>query len=118
MNMNRIRFSSVLAVAIILGIGVWTPRILAQQSTRSGDELEVLQLRPDVYMIAGAGGNIAVQIGTIGVILVDTGSAQEADTVLAAVSERLAREGRLERSAVPRHEIVERPASSQLQTPN
>ena len=85
MNMNRIRYSSVLALAIILGIGVWTPRILAQQSTNSGDELEVLQLRPDVYMIAGAGGNIAVQIGTIGVILVDTGSAQEADTVLAAI---------------------------------
>jgi hypothetical protein len=36
-------------------------------------------------MIAGAGGNIAVQVGPAGVILVDTGSAQASDKVLAAV---------------------------------
>jgi len=36
-------------------------------------------------MIAGAGGNIAVQLGPIGAVLVDTGSAAAADRVLAAL---------------------------------
>src|SRR5437667_6990358 len=51
----------------------------------SSSELDVVQVRPDFYMIAGAGGNIAVQIGPAGVILVDTGSAGMSDKVLAAI---------------------------------
>jgi hypothetical protein len=43
-------------------------------STRtSSSELEIVQIRPNVHMIAGAGGNIAVQVGVDGVVLVDTG---------------------------------------------
>ena len=37
-------------------------------------EIEVLPVQGNVYMLAGAGGNIAVQIGDDGVLLVDTGS--------------------------------------------
>jgi cyclase len=55
----------------------------ASQSA-GGDELEVLQLRPNFYMLAGPGGNIAVQVGEDGVIVVDTGPAAKADAVLAA----------------------------------
>ena len=51
--------------------------------------LDVVQVRPNFYMIAGAGGNIAVQVGPAGIILVDTGSALSSDDVLAAV-QRLA----------------------------
>ena len=47
--------------------------------------LEVLQVRPNFYMIAGAGGNIAFQIGTDGVVVVDSGSASSADAVIAAI---------------------------------
>src|SRR5687767_8738231 len=36
-------------------------------------------------MLAGAGGNIAVQVGKQGVLVVDTGSAQMSDKVLAAI---------------------------------
>jgi hypothetical protein len=36
-------------------------------------------------MIAGAGINIGVQIGPEGVVLVDAGTAQSADAVVAAV---------------------------------
>jgi cyclase len=57
----------------------------AQQAQMSGEDLEVLQVRPNVYMIAGAGSNIAVQIGPIGAILIDTGSGQMSEKVLAAV---------------------------------
>ena len=45
----------------------------------------VLQLRPNFFMIAGAGGNIGVQIGDDGVVVVDAGSASSADAVVAAI---------------------------------
>ena len=49
------------------------------------DGLDVIQVRPDFYMIAGAGGNIGVQIGVDGVVLVDSGGAADSDRVLAAL---------------------------------
>jgi cyclase len=57
---------------------------LAAQQTH-GANLEVLQLRPNFYMIAGAGGNIGVQVGVDGVVVVDSGSAANADAVVAAI---------------------------------
>jgi len=48
-------------------------------------DLEVIQVRPNVYMIAGAGGNIAVQVGPIGTIVVNTGTEAMSDKVLAAI---------------------------------
>ena len=51
----------------------------------SGTTLEVLEVRPNFYMIAGAGGNIGIQIGADGVVVVDSGSASLADAVVAAI---------------------------------
>jgi glyoxylase-like metal-dependent hydrolase (beta-lactamase superfamily II) len=66
----------------VLGIGlICTGLALAQQSP-ANDGVEVLKLRPNFFMIAGAGGNIGVQVGELGAVLVDTGSAQTADRVL------------------------------------
>src|SRR5262245_34286752 len=48
-------------------------------------EIEVLQIRLNVYMLAGAGGNIGVQIGEDGVVIVDAGTASKADGVLATI---------------------------------
>ena len=59
-------------------------RVLSAQDAHSTN-LEVLQLRPNFYMIAGAGGNIGFQVGTDGVVVVDTGSAASADAVVAAI---------------------------------
>jgi cyclase len=47
--------------------------------------LEVLQLRPNFFMLAGAGGHIGVQVGDDGVVVVDAGSSARADVVLAAI---------------------------------
>ena len=58
-------------------------RAAAQQEQSGG--LEVVQLRPNFHVIAGAGGNIVVQTGPEGVILVDSGSTATADQVLAAI---------------------------------
>jgi glyoxylase-like metal-dependent hydrolase (beta-lactamase superfamily II) len=48
-------------------------------------EVETLPVQGQVHMIAGAGGNIAVQIGDQGVLLVDTGYEQMSAKVLAAI---------------------------------
>ena len=69
------------AAALILGAG---PEPAAAQEARAGD-LDVVQLRPNVYVIGGAGGNIVVQLGPEGVILVDSGSTEKADLVVAAI---------------------------------
>ena len=61
---------------------VFDARAAAQQGR---PDLEVLQLRPNFFMIAGAGGNIGVQVGEDGVIVVDAGLAATADAVVAAI---------------------------------
>ena len=65
-----------LAVTTVAAGWNWAPRAAAQQA--AGD-LDVVQLRPNFYVIAGAGGNIVVQTGPEGVILVDSGSTAKAD---------------------------------------
>jgi len=49
------------------------------------DGLDVVKVRKNFYMIAGAGGNIGVQIGSDGIVLVNSGSAAASDQVLAAL---------------------------------
>ena len=48
-------------------------------------ELDVLKVQGQVYLIAGAGGNIVAQVGDESILLVDTGYEQMAPKVLAAV---------------------------------
>jgi glyoxylase-like metal-dependent hydrolase (beta-lactamase superfamily II) len=48
-------------------------------------ELEVLRLRPNFYLLAGAGGNVAVQVGEDGAVVVDAGTASGATAVVAAI---------------------------------
>jgi cyclase len=70
-------------ISRIVGFLALSGLLVAQQAPRP--ELETLQLRPNFYMIAGAGGNIGVQIGTDGVVVVDAGSAAATDAVIAAI---------------------------------
>ena len=72
------RAASLLTFAVFAALGRATVVGQAQ-------DLEVLQVRPNFYMIAGAGGNIAVQVGDDGVVVVDSGSAANADAVLAQI---------------------------------
>jgi len=72
-----------MAAAIILEFGAASQRALAQQA--EGDGLALVQLRPNFYVIAGAGGNIVMQTGPEGVILVDSGTTANADKVLATI---------------------------------
>jgi glyoxylase-like metal-dependent hydrolase (beta-lactamase superfamily II) len=70
-------------IALALMTGALAPRVLAQQP--SSDGLEVVELRPNFFLIGGAGGNILVQVGPLGAILVDSGTSEAADRVLSAV---------------------------------
>jgi cyclase len=55
------------------------------QGPQQGGDVQTIQVRPNVYMLAGAGGNIVVHVGWMGVVLVDSGSAEMSDRVLAAI---------------------------------
>ena len=44
-----------------------------------------MPVQGNVHVIIGGGSNVTVQVGTLGAVLVDTGSAQNADAVLASL---------------------------------
>ena len=51
----------------------------------NADGLDVLQLRPNFYVIAGAGANIGVLVGPDGLVVVDSGTAARAEAVVRAI---------------------------------
>jgi glyoxylase-like metal-dependent hydrolase (beta-lactamase superfamily II) len=55
----------------------------SRAAAQAEDALDVVKVRKNFYMIAGAGGNIGVQIGSDGIVLVNAGTAQASDRVLA-----------------------------------
>ena len=59
----------------------WPPKLEAP----APGEVEILPVQGNVYMIAGAGGNITVQVADQGVLMVDTGTAAMSDKVIKAV---------------------------------
>src|SRR2546422_630087 len=80
-----------LAVAVVLSVHALhaqMPRSApATQPTINVGDVHILPVKGNVYMLVGAGGNIALQIGEDGVLLVDTGTATKADNVLAAIKQ-------------------------------
>jgi glyoxylase-like metal-dependent hydrolase (beta-lactamase superfamily II) len=73
--------AAALAVCVVLPLKAAT----LQTATAPSASLEVLEVRPSFFVIAGAGGNIGVQVGEDGVVVVDAGSAAGAPGVLAAI---------------------------------
>jgi len=70
-----------LAMAGVLGVAV---RVHTQQAPAPAD-IHSFHVQGNVWLLVGAGGNIAVQTGDDGVLVVDTGLAQNADALLAAI---------------------------------
>ena len=54
------------------------------QEDKVGD-IEVLQVRPNIYMLIGAGAHVTVQTGSDGVLVVDAGSESMTEPLLAAI---------------------------------
>jgi glyoxylase-like metal-dependent hydrolase (beta-lactamase superfamily II) len=71
----------------------WIPCLVAaagicassQDTSARRPGLQVVHVKANVYLIAGAGGNITVQAGDQAVVLIDSGLAQFSDEVRAAI---------------------------------
>ena len=73
-------------VVLVLALSCNLWGILAQQhpsTTHAG--LESIQIRPNVHVIFGAGGNVTVHVGEDGIVVVDSGSAETARALLDAI---------------------------------
>jgi cyclase len=60
-------------------------RAIAQQQDFDKVQMDAVQVRPNVYMIVGAGGNTTIQFGDEGVMVVDTQFPQVSAKLLAAI---------------------------------
>jgi len=72
-------------LVLALSCGQWAQEILAQQASATRAGLESIQIRPNVHVIFGAGGNVTVHVGEDGIVVVDSGSAETARSLLDAI---------------------------------
>jgi cyclase len=70
--------STTVLVALAAGVASAAPAVA---------QIETFHVQGNVYMLIGAGANIAVQIGDEGVLVVDTGMAASRDQLLGAIRE-------------------------------
>ncbi len=88
------------ALAVLLSCGLWAAAAQAAPEAHAPRETDkpavsapaepapgitATRIRDDVYVLAGAGPNVVVQIGPQGAVVVDSGDAAHADQVLAAI---------------------------------
>ena len=95
---RMVRITLAVAIAGFLamaGLGAQQSQQIADPDL-DGAQIHVEPVRGNIYMLAGAGGNITVSVGPDGALLVDTGVEQMADSVLATIQEiaRVNRRGR------------------------
>lgn len=77
-----------LVITALVGSASLADFALAQRSqSPAGEEIHVLPVRGNVYMLVGSASNIAVSVGGDGVVVADSGSARMADKVLAAIQQ-------------------------------
>jgi glyoxylase-like metal-dependent hydrolase (beta-lactamase superfamily II) len=85
------RLLPVAVVAVAIVIGALTSTAGRAQGTaaprRDATTLRTMHVQGNVHVVVGAGANVVVQLGSLGSVLVDTGTAQNADRVLASVRE-------------------------------
>jgi glyoxylase-like metal-dependent hydrolase (beta-lactamase superfamily II) len=75
-----------LVVVALLFVAAPAGFVRAQQDqSPDSAEIQVLPVQGNIYLIAGAGGNITMQVGQQGVLLVDTGSAPLSGKVLSSI---------------------------------
>ena len=83
-------FRPMAALLLISGTAafIWADgaRLFAEQAATPA-VLDVIRVAPRVHMIAADGGNIAVQAGPEGTIVVDSGAGQRSKEVLAAIQQ-------------------------------
>ena len=90
----NLRFSAASVCAFVFSAGFWVPvavspeRALAQgRQNFDAVKVEIQPVQGKVYILTGAGGNVTAQVGSDGVLLVDTQFAPMAPKILAAIRE-------------------------------
>jgi cyclase len=73
-----------LAGALKVALGA---AVLAAGAVHAQGSIESYHVQGNVHMLTGAGGNVAVQVGEEGVLVVDTGAAASREALLAAIRE-------------------------------
>jgi glyoxylase-like metal-dependent hydrolase (beta-lactamase superfamily II) len=87
--MTRRRITGIPAAVAISAAGLWAQAVRPQNP---GDaEIRVLPVQGNVYMLVGAGGNIALQAGKDGALLVDSMTAPLAPKIAAEVKKLTSR---------------------------
>src|ERR1700678_527 len=88
---KRMLKSAAVALGITLGTQGMAGVAYAQKNQFPWDDYSVegdlttIHVQGNVYMIHGLGGNVAIQIGDTGVLVVNTGLAQNSDRLIAAI---------------------------------
>src|SRR5438045_8990159 len=78
--MTRARFN-----LIFVFVAAACLAVAAQQQDFSKVEVHIQKAQGNVYMLVGAGGNVTVQVGSEGVLMVDTQYAPMSNKLLAAI---------------------------------
>jgi cyclase len=81
----RARTTCGIVAAFVAISSLAVPRPLAAQQNFDAVQVEVRPVQGNVYMLVGAGGNVTVQAGNDGVLIVDTQFAPMAPKILAAI---------------------------------
>jgi glyoxylase-like metal-dependent hydrolase (beta-lactamase superfamily II) len=84
---SKPRFVCIASALLFVG-GVGSTELVYPQEAQnrgSRNDLELVPVQGNISMLAGAGGNITVQVGRDGVFLVDSGVAAMSDKVLEAI---------------------------------
>ena len=91
MSRHRCVLAVLLGVGAVAGVGAQQGRsakdlALPHRVTyASTGQVEVLPVQGSVYMLAGAGSNVTVQVGSNALLVVDTNDAAMSDKILAAI---------------------------------
>jgi glyoxylase-like metal-dependent hydrolase (beta-lactamase superfamily II) len=80
------RLHVVVGASLVASAAVFGVHVQAQQD-QAAPAIHSMPVRGHLYMIAGDGGNITVSVGKDGVLVVDTGLAQNADQALRQIDE-------------------------------
>src|SRR5579864_8103648 len=83
--MKKINQRWMLAAVACLAVGVSLAQQNRLQPGPDANGIEIVPVRGNIYLLAGAGANITLSVGRDGVFMVDTGAAQMADKVYAAI---------------------------------
>jgi glyoxylase-like metal-dependent hydrolase (beta-lactamase superfamily II) len=75
------------AAAALATCGFCAAGLAQQQQNFDAVEIEAIEVRDNLYMLVGAGGNITMQVGNDGVLIVDTQFAPLAEKIVAAIRE-------------------------------